>query len=701
MGELEVMAGLTGEARRGFMKAVLRDLRALEEILHSGLIENSVRRVGAEQEFFLVDHAGRPALAALEVLANADDPHFTTELGRFNLEINLDPMEFEGRVLHNLEVHLQEMIGKARRAAEAAGVDIALVGILPSIRKSDLGLNAMTPRSRYKALNRALCAMRDGPYDFNIMGVDELNITHDNVMLEACNCSWQLHFQVGSSEFANLYNIAQAVAAPVLAAATNSPMLFGRRLWSETRIALFQQSIDTRATTENLHDRRPRVTFGTSWVKDSVIELFREDIARFRAVFGSDGEEDPLAMLKRGVVPDLQSLRLHNGTVYRWNRACYGVKNNTPHLRIENRILPSGPTVRDEIANAALLFGLISGLSHKYDDISQHLCFQSAKGNFRQAARYGLSAQFEWLEERTVPAQKLLLEELLPLAESGLRDKDVASEDISLYLGVIADRVRNNATGAHWMTRSLTRMHDAYSNTHKLGALTLAMVARQKEDKPVSEWEPARIEEAGDWKHSFMRVEQVMTTDLFTVQEDEPLELVAQLMDWEKIRHVPVEDASHRLVGLMSYRTVLRALCHGSIEKGLSQPVSDVMRKDLITVSPNTTTFEAMRLLREHRIGCLPVLKDRNLVGIVTERDFMTVAGSLMADQLSEFIEQEEAGRMAAAARASSKLKSTKHKPDDLEDDEADAADEATEAADEPAEATAPSTPEVAAPPES
>ncbi len=643
MGELEVMAGLTGEARREFMGAVLRDLRALEEILAGGLIDNEVRRIGAEQEFFLIDRAGRPALSALEVLSEVDDPHFTTELGRFNLEINLDPLVFEGRVLDILEKDLDALLDKGRAAANKCGVDIALVGILPSIRKSDLGLNSMTPRARYKALNRALCAMREGPYDLNIMGVDELNLTHDNVMLEACNCSWQLHFQVGCKEFANLYNIAQAVAAPVLAAATNSPLLFGRRLWAETRIALFQQSIDTRATSENLHDRRPRVTFGNSWVKDSVIELFREDISRFRAVFGSDGAEDPMEQLKRGEIPDLSSLRLHNGTVYRWNRACYGLTGGKPHLRIENRILPSGPTTRDEVANAALLFGLISGLSHKFDDVASQLDFRSAKGNFRQAARYGLAAQFEWFEERTVPAQKLILEELLPLAEQGLKDKAVASEDISLYLGVIADRVRSGRTGSRWMNRSFSRMDGNESACQKMGAITLAMVQRQKERKPVSEWEPARIEEGGDWKHSYVRVEQVMTTDLFTVQEDEPLELVAQLMDWEKIRHVPVEDASHRLVGLMAYRTVLRALCHGSIEKSLSVPVSALMRRDPITVRPETSTLEAIRLLRKHQIGCLPVLKDRDLVGIVTERDFMQVAGRLMEEQLAELENEQQA----------------------------------------------------------
>ena len=219
---------------------------------------------------------------------------------------------------------------------------------------ADLGLENMTPHPRYYALNEAMGALRDGAYELYIKGLDELLLKHDSVMLEACNASFQIHFQSDADEFPNLYNIAQVVAAPVLAAATNSPLLFGRRLWRETRIALFQQSVDTRSSMDFLRERSPRVTFGRDWVQRSVVEVFQEDISRFRALVTGEIEEDSLEQLAAGKIPRLRALCLHNGTVYRWNRACYGLTDGKPHLRIENRVLPSGPTVTDEVANAVL-----------------------------------------------------------------------------------------------------------------------------------------------------------------------------------------------------------------------------------------------------------------------------------------------------------------------------------------------------------
>ncbi len=646
MGEHQVSESRNGGDGRSFMGALLRDLRALEVILASGTFESGVRRIGAEQELFLVDHAGNPALLAMDVLEVLDDPHFTTELGLFNLEFNLDPMIFGGDVLHRLEAQITTFCERARAAAGKCGGDIALVGILPTIRKSDLTMESMTPAPRYKLLNDILGALRGGAaYDFRITGVDELRVTHDNVMLEACNTSFQLHFQVGPEEFAPLYNIAQAVSAPVLAAATNSPFLLGKSLWQETRIPLFRQSIDTRRSPQHLRERSPRVHFGNSWLRESVLELFREDIARYRTLLGPDGVEDPFEQLAAGEVPRLQALRLHNGTIYRWNRPCYGITDGRPHLRIENRILPSGPTPRDEVANAAFWFGLIGGLSHTYHNIAEVFDFGAARGNFHQAARYGLSAQFEWLDGEIRPAQELILQHLLPMAREGLEDKKVDRSDIDLYLGIISDRVRAGMTGARWLTRSFTTMPDSLVGGERFGTLTTAMMSRQKEGRPVHEWPLARAEESRGWRPSFMRVEQIMTTDLYSVHEDEPLELVAQLMDWQRIRHILVEDHDNRLTGLISYRAILRVLARGESDRTTrSTPVSEIMLKDPVTVTPETPTLTALRLMREHRIGCLPVLKEHHLVGVVTEADFMKVAGNLLEEQLAEeFRTQQDA----------------------------------------------------------
>lgn len=637
MGDKSIASDLDKVGLRQFTQHVLRDLRALERMIAAGMIERDVRRIGAEQEMFIVDQRWRPALAARDLLGALGDRHFTTEIALFNLEMNLDPQLFGEDCLSRMEAQLDALVDKVRRVAGERGLEILLTGILPTIRKSDLGLESMVPEPRYFALSNALNRLRDGAYELHIRGVDEVILQHDTVMLEACNTSFQVHFQVAPEEFANLYNIAQVAAGPVLAAASNSPLLFGRRLWHETRIALFQQSIDTRSSMDHLRERSPRVTFGNRWVRESVLELYREDVARFRALLAADLSEDPFAVLDRGEVPRLQALTLHNSTVYRWNRACYGVTDGRPHLRIENRVLPAGPTIQDEMANAAFWLGLICALSDRYPDITQAMRFSDAKMNFNSAARHGLRAQFHWIDGETIPAQALICDRLLPAASEALLRRGIAAADVERYFGVLDARVRSGINGSEWLLQSFQQMSGRASLASRLHALAGATVARQKEGKPVHEWEPAQVEEGGGWKHSFHKVEQYMTTDLFTVHEDEPIELVANLMDWERLRHVPVEDHAHRLVGLVSYRALLRIMARGWEGDGRSSiAVSDIMRRDPVTVPPDTPTLEAIRLMREHQIGSLPVVQDGHLIGIVTQADFMDVARDLLEQKLRE-----------------------------------------------------------------
>ncbi len=638
MGERRIEENeLGGKTLRAFMGQLLRDLRALERMIDEGLIEEHVRRIGAEQEMFLVDSRLRPATVAMELLEAIDDPHFTTELGLFNLEANLDPQDFGGECLRAMEKQVETLLDRAREAASEINTEILLTGILPTLGKSDLGLGNMTPLPRYRALNRALTNLRGGTYEFFIKGLDELIVKHDSVMLEACNASFQVHFQVGAREFPHLYNIAQTVAAPVLAISCNSPLLFGRRLWRETRIALFQQAVDTRSAGHDLRDRSPRVSFGNRWVRDSVLELYQEDISRFRALVGTDGYRDPVALLDQGEIPDLKALRLHTGTVYRWNRACYGISHGKPHLRIENRVLPAGPTVLDEMANAAFWFGLIIWLADQYEDITRLMRFEDAKMNFLSAARYGIEAQFNWFEGKPVTATDLVLERLLPMAREGLESRGIVPADIDRYMGVVEQRVGARTCGSRWAMESLDSMREKGSQGEWLNALTAGMLTRQKTGRPVADWEPCRLEEGGDWHRNVTRVEQCMTTDLFTVQEDESLDLVASLMEWERIRHVPVEDREGCLVGLVSYRSLLRIMARGAYaEEGGRMAVSTVMHKDPISVTPDTSTLHAIELMRKQGVGCLPVVKDRRLVGMITERDFMNVASELLTRALHE-----------------------------------------------------------------
>lgn len=618
--------------KRELTHAMLADLRALERMLREGRFETGIRRIGAEQEMFLVDKTWSPAKGALEMLPRLADGHYTTELGQFQLEANCDPQVFTGDGISRMEKQLDELVAKARKVALDLGLQTVLTGILPTMRKTDLGMDNMVPSPRYKALAKAFYELRGGSFEFSIKGLDEIVLEHDSVMVEACNSSFQVHYQVEPSEFARMYNIAQVLAGPMVAVSANSPLLFGRRLWAETRIALFRQAVDTRSH-HHLRSSEARVSFGTRWVKDSVLEIYQEDIARFRTLVGTDLDEDPQATLDRGGVPQLKALRLHNGTVYRWNRACYGVADNVAHLRIENRVMPAGPSVLDEVANGALWFGLMAELGAKEEDITARMDFDQAGNNFYTAAREGLGAHFQWLDGEDVSAQQLILEKLLPMAEAGLRRNHIAPADIQRYLGVIEARTRSGRTGARWALSSWNSLKGKATNGERSNALVAAMVQRQQSGRPVADWERARLEEA-DTGHNYLRVDQYMATDLFTVQPDDPVEIVANLMSWERIRHIPVEDKEHKLIGLVGYRSVMRFLAGGG--SIIDTPVSEIMKKQLTTVTPDTPTLDALRLMRRTRIGCLPVVQDDRLVGILTEEDLMNIASKLMEERLAQ-----------------------------------------------------------------
>jgi len=637
LGDKDIRLELDSSELRVFTQALLKDVRALEQLLQGDRIESGVRRIGLEQELFLVDDMWRPAPIAVEALERIEDPRVTSEIGRFNLECNLEPLLFGGNCLRLMENRLNDLLGTVRKTVRDLGAEVALIGILPTLRKSDLTMENMVPADRYYALNEALTRLRGGSYELRIKGTDELRVTHDTVMLEAANASFQVHFQVGPEEFAKLYNIAMTVTGPVLAAAVNSPLMLGRRLWAETRIAVFQQSVDTRSAISEIRDVPARVSFGREWVDESAIEIFKSDVSRFRVLLGREIDEDPFEMMEQGRAPSLKALQLFNSTVYRWNRACYGVSDEVAHLRIENRVLPSGPSVRDEVANAAFWFGLMSGLAEEVEDIREVIDFDTVYKNFLAAARHGLEAQLVWFDGEPVTAQKLICDTLLPLARRGLEVGGIDAADIERYLDTVEARVDSLRTGSRWQLHSLADMGEKGTLEERMAALVAATVERQRHGRPIHEWGRAEIGEAGGWKPSYLRVEQYMSTDLLTVNEEEAIDLVVNLMDWHRIHHVPVEDNEHRLVGLVSHRPLLRFLAsdEGRGEEG-PVPVSQVMATDLITVDPETSTLDAIDEMRRHRISCLPVVKDDRLIGIVTERDFMRIAGQLLEEMLRE-----------------------------------------------------------------
>ncbi len=631
MGDQQVLNEGDEKNYAEFMHELLADVSAMEIMLRTGIIESDCVRIGAEQEMVLIDQNQRPAPLAASVLAIINDPRFTIELARFNMEANLTPLEFSGDCLRKLETELNEVLRLAGASASQYGAGVLLTGILPGLSDADLTLDNMTDSPRYRQLNSMLSRLRRSDFFVHIKGIDEIHLVHNSMMLEACNTSFQVHLQVSPEQFVDLYNLAQLVTAPVLAVAVNSPLLFGKRLWAETRLALFQHSVDERSNIDHERHRSPRVMFGDRWVNESLLEIFREDVARFRVLLTRTSEEDPLEELSNGRIPRLGALRTHNGTVWRWNRPCYGILNGVPHIRIENRALPAGPTVLDETANAAFFYGLMASLNEEYGPIHRIMDFDLAKANFFSAARNGLDAQLYWLNGKSYPASVLIMNYLLPMAKAGLRKKNIDSQDIGRYLGVIEERIKSGQTGAEWIRKSFTFTDGSGTLDMRLRALTAEMLELQNSGKPVHEWPVSALKAPEDYRSNYETVGQFMSTALFTVRPDDIVDYVASIMHWERIRHIPVEDEMGNLAGLVSQRDLMVLLAQGSqLNRAMAVPVREVMKSEVITITPETKTLEAIELMRRHRVGCLPVLKCGKLVGIVTTFDIAGVSSRLL-----------------------------------------------------------------------
>ena len=643
MGEQKVTSEYDDIQMRRFTLGVLNDLQALQTMLDSGMLEEDVRRIGAEQEMFLVDSAMRPSPIAMDVINLTGDGRLTTEIGKFNLEANLTPRSFIGDCLGQMEAELDDILSVVRRAAAKFDSGVVLAGILPTIQLSDLTTENLTPLPRYHEIDRVVTMLHGENRVIQIKGLDELQLTLQDTFIEFCNTSFQIHLQVGARDFVRYYNWAQAISAPVLASAVNSPLLVAHRLWHETRVALFQHAIDTRSLVHKERNQPPRVNFGDRWVDESILEVLREDAVRFRILLTQAVDEDSIDTLVKGGVPRLSSWRLHNGTIWRWNRPCYGIVEGRPGLRIEARYLPAGPSVVDEMANAAFFLGLMTELPEEFGDITEHMSFDDAKNSFYNVARYGLNGQIRGLDGKSRRVGRLILEELLPRARLGLTRAGIDEADSQRLLDIIEHRVRAEKSGACWMIDSLAAMDSRAKPNVRMRTLTAAMRAHQeKGNEPMHLWPLARIPEQSEWIDNYKTVEQFMAIDLYTVRPEDILDLAANLMHWRHVRHVPVEDDAGHLIGLVSHRDLIELFALGKIHRQAEIIIRDVMKTDLITVRPETPTLDALELMREKKIGCLPVVKDNKLVGIITAHDFLTVSAKLFEERLGGVLQKSQ-----------------------------------------------------------
>jgi CBS domain-containing protein/gamma-glutamylcysteine synthetase len=633
MGEQKVSLVDNQKQMQRFVKSLLNDVSALEHMLQNDWFESDVIRIGAEQEMVMVDKTTfKPSLVAMEALDKMQHyPWVETELAKFNLETNIEPRIFEKDCFSLLEKENSDKLARIQEVLDEMNTSIVLTGILPTLRKYHLEMENLTPKKRYFALMEALNKQLIGQsYELRIIGIDELLVKHSSPLLEASNTSFQVHLQVAPKDFVKMYNIAQALAGPMMAISANSPVVFGKRLWHETRIALFQQSLDTRTSHDHMRERSPRVSFGRDWIHHSIMEIYKEDIARFRVLLSSDVEEDSLAMIREGQVPKLRALQVHNSTVYRWNRPCYGIsENGKPHLRIENRILPSGPTVLDEVANACFWLGCMIGMADEVGDIREKMSFVDARDNFGKAAKFGIDSKFTWFYDQKISAEDLIMQ-LIPIARKGLRKQQVDEKDIDRYLSVIQGRAEKHMTGARWMLRAFTKLHENANTDEALSVLTATMIQNQQSNKPVHEWEMPSIDDLKMYRPSHLKVSEFMLTDLYTVQKDDIVDLVAELMDWNMIRYTPVEDTKGKLVGLVTARLLLRHYIKNRHNPKKTVLVSDIMIKEPITVTQETNIVDAMKLMQKNKIGCLPVVNGEELVGLIAETDFLKITARLI-----------------------------------------------------------------------
>jgi len=636
MGEQNVSLLNDREQKAKFLKAILDDVQALEYMLKNDWFETDVQRVGAEQEMVLVDKDYfKPSLVGVEVIENLSQHNWIeTELAKFNIETNLTPRVFEKSAFSKMEKEIRTYLEITQKELDKFNSQIVLTGILPTIRKFDLDIKNLTPKQRYKALMEAIDKQLLGQsYELKLFGIDELIVKHDSPLIEACNTSFQVHLQINPDEFAKMYNISQVLAAPTMAIAANSPLVFGKRLWHESRIALFQQALDTRSSHDHLRERSPRVRFGNDWIKNSILEIYKDDIARFRVLLSADVSENSLEKISNGETPKLMALNVHNSTVYRWNRACYGISDNgKPHLRIENRVLPAGPTVLDEMANAVFWLGAMIGMAAEVDDIRDHISFADARDNFGKAAKFGIDTKLTWFNDKKISPTRLALDELIPLARKGLEIKKVDKKDIDRYLGVIEQRAIKHMNGARWQLKSYTKLREKGTEDQALSTLTAAMIKNQNKNIPVSEWEMPKYKALDKYKPSKLLVSEFMQTDLFTVHDDDIIEFVADLMDWRKTNFALVEDEKGKLVGVVTMKKVLSYLVKNKNFKKENEflLVKDIMIKDPVTISQDEDIEKAVKLIIENEIENLPVVKNGELIGVITIADFLKVSSNLL-----------------------------------------------------------------------
>ncbi|MFV0463803.1 MAG: glutamate--cysteine ligase [Nostocoides sp.] len=478
------------EQRQRYREKVRRDLDVFERMLSTDQFEFDRPMTGLEIELNLIDHDFEPHFANAETLEAIADPEYQTELAQYNIELNVPPRPLPGDAALDLEDELRTSLNSANAAAARVGSRIVAIGILPTIMPEHYQRDWISANTRYSALNDSIFVARGEDILLDIAGPSGERVSRycDSIAPESACTSVQLHLQVAPHEFADHWNAAQALVGPQLGLGANSPFLFGRRLHAETRIALFEQATDTRPVEFKNQGVRPRVYFGDRWVT-SIFDLFEENVRYFPALLAELSEEDPEALFDAGQAPTLSELSLHNGTVYRWNRPIYAVVDGRPHLRVENRVLPAGPSIVDTMANAAFYYGAVRMLAHQERPVWTKMSFAAAEENFVRCARDGIDASVYWPGFGEVGVDELVLRHLLPLAHEGLQLWGVSRAVRDRYLSIIESRATLGINGATWQTDAVAAFE---ARGQDRGSAITSMLAAYEEhmnaNEPVHTW---------------------------------------------------------------------------------------------------------------------------------------------------------------------------------------------------------------------
>ncbi len=470
MGQDIISSQFTDQDYERFTERLRAETALLGEWLAEGRFATSAPTGGFELEVWLVGRDMGPAGRVEALLERLSDPLVVPELATFNAEINGTAVVLRGDALSQLAVELTATLGRCGAAAAGLETRLALIGILPTVAPRHLTVSHMTPRARYRALNDRILALRhERPLTLDIQGRDRLTLEWQDVMLEAAATSFQVHLKVAPEHAARVYNASKILSAPMVAIGANSPFLFGRDLWNETRVPLFEQAVSVGGPI-----LQERVSFGFRYAERSIMETFQANLDRYPVLMPQLLDEPP---------GHLAHLRLHNGTIWRWNRPLIGFDDSgRPHLRIEHRVLPSGPTVSDCIANAALYFGAVSDLSREPEPPEQRLPFLLARTGFYTCAREGLDAEIQWLDGRLHPVRDILSGDLLPRARRGLGALGVDRAEIDHWIGILEQRLALGRTGARWQ-RVWVERHGP-----DMPGLVAAYLERQRDGRPVHEW---------------------------------------------------------------------------------------------------------------------------------------------------------------------------------------------------------------------